>query len=198
MALAAIIFLGVIVLVVGWLAALYNSLVLLSQRVKNAFAQIDVQLKRRYDLIPNLVEAAKGYMAHEKDTLTAVISARNQAATARDSAAQNATSGAAIGALVTAESNLTGALTKFLALSENYPELKANQNISSLMEELSSTENKVGFSRQAFNDVATRYNVAVQSFPTNLFARRFGFSEVPLLEVTKSEQEREAPRVAFN
>lgn len=198
MALAAIIIFGTLLLFGGWIAALYNNLVLLSQRVKNAFAQIDVQLKRRYDLIPNLVEAAKAYMSHERETLTAVINARNQAASARDTAAQNATSGAAIGALVSAESSLSGALTKFFALSENYPELKANQNISSLMEELSSTENKVGFSRQAFNDAATKFNIAVQSFPTNIFAKSFGFTEVPLLEATKSEQEREAPKVAFN
>jgi LemA protein len=198
MALVAIVIAGALLLVGGYIIALYNSLVLLSQRVKNAFAQIDVQLKRRYDLIPNLVESAKAYMSHERETLTSVINARNQASSARDTASQNATSGAAIGALASAEATLSGALTKFFALSESYPDLKANENIRSLMEELSSTENKVGFSRQAFNDAATKFNVAVQSFPTNLFATSFGFSEVPLLDSIKDEQEREAPRVAFN
>jgi LemA protein len=180
-----------------WFVSIYNNLVLLSNRVKNAFAQIDVQLKRRYDLIPNLVEAAKGYMAHERDTLVGVIEARNQAAAARQSVADNTGSGAAIGALSAAESQLSGALTKFFALSESYPDLKANQNITSLMEELSSTENKVGFARQAFNDAVTRFNVAVETFPSNLFARSFGFSSLPLLEAIKGEQEREAPKVAF-
>lgn len=181
-----------------WFISLYNNLVLLSNRVKNAFAQIDVQLKRRYDLIPNLVEAAKGYMAHERETLTGVIEARNQASAARQNVADNTGSGAAIGALSAAESQLSNALTKFFALSESYPDLKANQNIASLMEELSTTENKVGFARQAFNDAVTRFNVAVESFPSNLIAPSFGFSSLPLLEAIKSEQEREAPKVAFN
>jgi LemA protein len=198
MSVVAIVIIGVVLLGGGWVVACYNNLVMLSQRVKNAFAQIDVQLKRRYDLIPNLVESAKAYMSHERETLTAVIEARNQAASARDAAAHNATSGAAIGALASAETQLSGALTKFFALSESYPDLKANSNISGLMEELSSTENKVGFSRQAFNDSVAKYNIAVQSFPTNLFAGKFGFTEVPLLEATKGEQEREAPKVAFN
>lgn len=187
-----------VVLAGFWFITLYNSLVLLSNRVKNAFAQIDVQLKRRYDLIPNLVEAAKGYMAHERETLTGVIEARNQASAARQSVADNAASGSAIGALSVAESQLSNALTKFFALSESYPDLKANANIASLMEELSSTENKVGFARQAFNDTVTRFNIAVETFPTNIFARRFGFSALPLLETIKNEQEREAPKVAFN
>lgn len=181
-----------------WFVTLYNSLVLLSNRVKNAFAQIDVQLKRRYDLIPNLVEAAKGYMAHERETLIGVIEARNQASAARQSVADNTASGAAIGALSAAEFQLSNALTKFFALSESYPDLKANPNIASLMEELSSTENKVGFARQAFNDAVTRFNIAVETFPTNIFARRFAFSALPLLETIKNEQEREAPKVAFN
>lgn len=188
----------VVVLVGVWFVSIYNNLVLLSNRVKNAFAQIDVQLKRRYDLIPNLVEAAKGYMAHERETLTGVIEARNQASEARQNAADNVTSGSAIGALSAAESSLSNALTKFFALSESYPDLKANTNIASLMEELSSTENKVGFSRQAFNDAVTRFNIAVESFPTNVFARRVGFVPLPLLETVKNEQEREAPKVAFN
>lgn len=186
------------VLVGFFCISLYNNLVLLSNRVKNAFAQIDVQLKRRYDLIPNLVEAAKGYMAHERETLTNVIEARNQAATARQTVADNAASGSAIGALSAAESQLSTALTKFFALSESYPDLKANTNIATLMEELSSTENKVGFSRQAFNDAVTRFNIAVETFPSNMFARRVGFMPLPLLETIKNEQEREAPKVAFN
>lgn len=189
---------AVAVLVGFFCISLYNNLVLLSNRVKNAFAQIDVQLKRRYDLIPNLVESAKGYMAHERETLTGVIEARNQASAARQNAADNTGSGAAIGALSAAESQLSNALTKFFALSESYPDLKANTTVASLMEELSSTENKVGFARQAFNDAVTRFNIAVESFPSNIFAGMFGFSALPLLETIKNEQEREAPKVAFN
>jgi LemA protein len=183
---------------VGFLIiGLYNNLVALRNRVKNAFAQIDVQLKRRYDLIPNLVEAAKGYMSHEKETLSAVIEARNSALSARNTAAQNSTSGSAIGALNTAEVELTAAMGKFFALAESYPDLKANQNVATLMEELSSTENRVGFARQAFNDSVMTYNTAIQSFPANLIAGRFSFQEMTLLEAIKTEQEREAPKVSF-
>ncbi len=192
------IIIGIIFVVGLWLISLYNSLVVLRNRVKNGFAQIDVQLKRRYDLIPNLVESAKGYMTHEKETLTGVIEARNRALAARNSAAENATSGAAIGALGAAETQLTNAMGRFFALAESYPDLKANTNVSMLMEELSSTENKVGFARQAFNDSVMSYNTAIQSFPANMMAGPFGFSEMTLLESTKNEQEREAPRVAFN
>lgn len=192
------IIIGIIFVVGLWLISLYNSLVVLRNRVKNGFAQIDVQLKRRYDLIPNLVESAKGYMTHEKETLTGVIEARNRALAARNSAAENSTSGAAIGALGAAETQLTNAMGRFFALAESYPDLKANTNVSTLMEELSSTENKVGFARQAFNDSVMSYNTAIQSFPANMMAGPFGFSEMPLLESTKSDQEREAPRVAFN
>lgn len=192
------IIIGIIFVVGLWLISLYNSLVVLRNRVKNGFAQIDVQLKRRYDLIPNLVESAKGYMTHEKETLTGVIEARNRALAARNSAAENATSGAAIGALGAAETQLTNAMGRFFALAESYPDLKANTNVSTLMEELSSTENKVGFARQAFNDSVMSYNTAIQSFPANMMAGPFGFSEMTLLESTKSDQEREAPRVAFN
>jgi LemA protein len=189
--------LGIIALV-GFLGiGLYNNLVSLRNRVKNAFAQIDVQLKRRYDLIPNLVEAAKGYMSHEKETLSAVIEARNIALSARNTAAQNSTSGSAIGALNTAEVELTTAMGKFFALAESYPDLKANQNVATLMEELSSTENRVGFARQAFNDSVMTYNTAIQSFPANLIAGRFSFQEMTLLEAIKTEQEREAPKVSF-
>lgn len=188
---------GVIVVLGLWLVSMYNSLVVLRNRVKNAFAQIDVQLKRRYDLIPNLVEAAKGYMAHEKETLTGVIEARNRALAARNVAAENSASGTAIGALNAAEGQLTTAMGRFFALAESYPDLKANQNVATLMEELSSTENKVSFARQSFNDSVTSYNTAIQSFPSNVIAGGFGFQEMPLLETIKDEQEREAPKVAF-
>jgi LemA protein len=189
--------LGILVLVGLWVASVYNNLVVLNNRVKNSFAQIDVQLKRRYDLIPNLVEAAKGYMTHERETLTAVIEARNKAVAARDVAAQNSGSGVALGALGQADNQLSNVLTKFMALSENYPDLKANTNIGTLMEELSSTENKVGFARQALNDVSMQFNIACQTFPGNLVASRLGFSVIPLLESTKAEVEREAPKVSF-
>jgi LemA protein len=189
--------LGIIALVGFLIIGLYNNLVALRNRVKKAFAQIDVQLKRRYDLIPNLVEAAKGYMSHEKETLSAVIEARNSALSARNTAAQNSTSGSAIGALNTAEVELTAAMGKFFALAESYPDLKANQNVATLMEELSSTENRVGFARQAFNDSVMTYNTAIQSFPANLIAGRFSFQEMTLLEAIKTEQEREAPKVSF-
>jgi LemA protein len=198
MQMAAGIIIGVVVLVGLYVMSTYNGLVVLRNRVKNAFSQIDVQLKRRYDLIPNLVEAAKGYMNHEKETLTAVIEARNKAVAARDVAAQDAISGQAIGALSAAEGQLAGAMNKFLALAESYPDLKANQNITTLMEELTSTENKVGFARQAFNDVVTQLNIAVEQFPASLIAKTFEFTAMPQLEVIKADGEREAPKVAFN
>jgi LemA protein len=192
------IILGIVVLLSLYVMSMYNGLVVLRNRVKNAFAQIDVQLKRRYDLIPNLVESAKAYMTHEKETLTNVIEARNRALAARNVAVENAASGAAIGALGAAEGQLANAMTKFMALAESYPDLKANQNINTLMEELTSTENKVGFSRQAFNDAVTQLNVAVEKFPANVFAGMFGFASMPQLEVIKADAEREAPKVAFN
>lgn len=192
------IIIGVVFILGLWIVSIYNNLVMLRNRVKNGFAQIDVQLKRRYDLIPNLVESAKGYISHERETLTGVIEARNMALAARNTAAENATSGAAIGALGAAETQLTNAMGRFFALAENYPDLKANQTVASLMEELSTTENRVGFARQAFNDSVMSYNTAIQSFPANILAGSFSFAEMTLLESTKSEQEREAPRVAFN
>jgi len=191
------IIIGILVVVGLWVMGIYNNLVILRNRVKNGFAQIDVQLKRRYELIPNLVESAKGYMAHEKETLTGVIEARNRALAARNTAAENATSGAAIGALGAAENQLSTVLTRFMALAESYPDLKANQTVNTLMEELSSTENKVSFSRQAFNDAVTAYNSAIESFPANLVAGSFGFTPSTLLESTKNEAEREAPKVSF-
>jgi len=192
------IFIGIITLFALYLMSIYNGLVVLRNRVKNAFAQIDVQLKRRYDLIPNLVESVKGYMAHEKETLTNVIEARNKAVAARNVAADNTTSGAAIGALGQAEGQLATAMSKFMALAESYPDLKANQNVMMLMEELTGTENKVSFSRQAFNDSITQLNISVEKFPNNLVAGAFGFTVMPQLEVIESDAERKTPKVAFN
>ena len=192
------IFIGIITLFALYLMSIYNGLVVLRNRVKNAFAQIDVQLKRRYDLIPNLVESVKGYMAHEKETLTNVIEARNKAVAARNVAADNTTSGAAIGALGQAEGQLATAMSKFMALAESYPDLKANQNVMMLMEELTGTENKVSFSRQAFNDSITQLNISVEKFPNHLVAGAFGFTVMPQLEVIESDAERKTPKVAFN
>ena len=187
--------------VIGILLALYaigiyNKLVALRNRYKNAFAQIDVQLKRRYDLIPNLVEVAKGYMKHEKETLEAVIQARNQAASAGEKAAANPGDPTAMKSLGQAEGTLTGALGRLFALTESYPDLKANENMLSLQEELTSTENKVSFARQAYNDAVTRYNTSREVFPAVVFAGAFGFQEANLFEI-EEPQERDAPKVAF-
>ncbi len=176
---------------------IYNKLVALRNRYKNAFAQIDVQLKRRYDLIPNLVEIAKGYMKHERETLEAVIQARNQAVNAGQAAAQNPGDPKAMKSLGSAEGQLTGALGRLFALSENYPDLKANENMLSLQEELSSTENKVAFSRQAYNDAVMHYNTAREKFPNVIFAGMFNFQEADLFEI-EEEQQREAPKVSFD
>ena len=179
------------IIVVG----MYNKLITLRNRFKNAFAQIDVQLKRRYDLIPNLVETAKGYMAHERDTLEAVIQARNQAASAGQKAAKDPGDAAGMQGLMGAETALTGAMGRMFALMESYPDLKANENMKQLMEELTSTENKVAFSRQAFNDSVTTYNTARETFPTALIAGTFNFTEAQLFEI--QEAEKEAPQVSF-
>lgn len=179
-----------------FLIAQYNKLVSLRNRFMNGFAQIDVQLKRRYDLIPNLVETAKGYMAHERETLEAVIQARNQASQAESRAAANPADRAAVEGLVGAERALTGTLGRFFALSEGYPDLKANANMARLQEELASTENKIAFARQAYNDSVMRYNTARESFPTNMIAGTFGFEPAPPF-VIESEEERAAPRVSF-
>ena len=173
-----------------------NRLVELRNRFKNAFSQIDVQLNRRHDLIPNLVETAKGYMAHERNTLEAVISARNVAATATARAAQQPGNPAAMKELATAENALTGTLGRLFAVAEAYPDLKANQNMSRLMEELSSTENKVAFARQAYNDSVMTYNTAREKFPANIVAGIFKFGPAELFEVDKPEH-REAPKVSF-
>lgn len=194
---AFIIFLGIIAVFVFGLIAIYNSLVTFRNRYKNAFAQIDVQLKRRYDLIPNLVETVKKYMQHERETLEAVIRARNAAVTASNTASGNPGDPAVMKNLSLAEGMLTGALGKLFALSESYPDLKANQNMAQLQEELSSTENRVAFARQAFNDAVMAYNIAREKFPNSIIAGRFNFSEAQLLEATESPEEKKAPKVTF-
>jgi LemA protein len=188
--------LAVLVVLVLLIAGIYNKLVVLRNRFKNAFAQIDVQLKRRYDLIPNLVETAKGYLAHERQTLEAVISARNQASAAVQKAAANPGDPSAMQNLLGAESTLTGALGRLLVTVEQYPNLKANETMMQLMEELSSTENRISFARQAYNDAVMGYNTARETFPNVMFAGVFGFTGAALFEV-KAEAEREAPKVAF-
>jgi len=185
-----------LVLVAMLAIGIYNSLVSLRNRFENAFAQIDVQLKRRYDLIPNLVETAKGYMKHERETLEAVITARNAAYSAGQAAAAHPGDPSAMKNLSGAETQLGGALGRLLALAEAYPDLKANQNMMSLQEELSSTENKVAFSRQAYNDAVMRYNTRREQFPAVLLAGMFGFTEAELFEL-EDEQQREAPQVKF-
>jgi LemA protein len=194
---AVIIFLVIVVAVVFWAISIYNGLVALRNRFKNAFAQIDVQLKRRYDLIPNLVETAKGYIKHERETLEAVIRARNSAQTAATAANANPGDPAAMQALGQAEGALTGVLGRMFALAEAYPDLKANQNMLSLQEELSSTENKVAFARQAFNDSVMDYNTKRESFPANIFAGMFSFGPAELLQATESAEEKKAPQVKF-
>jgi len=192
-----LIVLGVLaLLVVMWIAGIYNRLVALRNRFKNAYAQIDVQLKRRYDLIPNLVETAKAYMTHEKGTLEAVIAARNQAATAAKRAAADPADGNAVKGLLGAEASLGGALGRLFAVVEGYPDLKANQNMMALQEELTATENKVAFSRQAYNDSVMVYNTARETFPNVLIAGPFNFTAAQLFEI-ENEQEREAPKVKF-
>ncbi len=174
----------------------YNGLVVARNLYRNSFAQIDVQLKRRYDLIPNLVETAKGYMSHERDTLEAVITARNQAAGARTAAAANPGDPAAMMALGQAEAGLGGVLGRLFALSEAYPDLKANQTMMQLSEELTSTENRVAFARQAFNDAVMQYNNQREVFPTNIIAGMFNFAAAQSFEIT-NEAEREAVKVQF-
>ncbi|PPE66351.1 LemA family protein [Caldimonas caldifontis] len=188
---------AILAVLVFWAVGAYNRLVRLRNSIGNAFAQIDVQLKRRYDLIPNLVEAAKKYIAHERETLEAVIAARNQARTAADHVRARPTNAGSVGALAIAEQALEGTLARLMAVVENYPELKADQTLRELSEELTSTENKVAFARQAFNDAALDYNNAAQQFPTNLIARLFGFKEAGMLQSTTSDEERKTLRVQF-
>jgi LemA protein len=191
-----IIILVVIVVLGLFLMTTYNRLVSLRNRFKNSFAQIDVQLKRRYDLIPNLIETAKGYMKHERETLEAVIAARNSAAQAEHTVAGDPTDVAAMQGLIGAERGLAGAMTRFFALAEAYPDLKADANMRQLSEELSTTENRIAFARQAYNDAVTQYNTARETFPANVVAGSFGFEEAPLLLID-NDAEREAPRVSF-
>ncbi len=192
LALVVILFLVVIVVV-----SMYNRLVALRNRYKNAFSQIDVQLKRRYDLIPNLVETAKGYIKHERETLEAVTQARNMAYAAGQQAARNPGEPAAMTALGGAEGQLAGALGRLFAVAEAYPDLKANQNMLALQEELSSTENKIAFARQAFNDSVMVYNTQREVFPTSIIASMFNFQAATLFEI-EQPQEREAPKVSFS
>ncbi len=175
---------------------IYNGLVALRNRYENAFSQIDVQLKRRYDLIPNLVEVAKGYMKHEQETLQNVIEARNRAFAAGQKAAANPGDPASMSQLSSAETQLNGALSRLLMVAEAYPDLKANTNMMALQEELTSTENKVAYSRQGYNDAVTQYNIAREKFPAVLFAGVLGFREAQLLEM-ENPKEREAPQVKF-
>lgn len=186
----------ILVVIALWVIGIYNKLVRLRNRYENAFSQIDVQLKRRYDLIPNLVETVKGYLKHERETLEAVISARNLALQAEQQAASHPGDPQAIRALGGAEQQLTGALGRLLAIAEAYPDLKANQNMIALQEELTSTENKVAFARQAFNDSVMQYNMEREQFPSVLFADTFGFQKAELFEI-EDDQQREAPQVKF-
>jgi LemA protein len=192
--LVGIVLLGVFALV--FVIGGYNALVTLRNRYKNAFSQIDVQLKRRYDLIPNLVETAKGYLQHERGTLEAVIAARNTAVTANTRAAANPGDASAMKDLSSAETALSGVMSRLFALSEAYPDLKANTTMMTLMEELSSTENKVSFARQAYNDSVMAYNTRREVFPSNIIAGTFNFGPAELFVVDKPE-EKEAPQVAF-
>ena len=189
--------LGLVVLLALWVIGLYNALVVLKNRFKNAFAQIDVQLRRRYDLIPNLVETAKGYLSHERETLTAVIEARNQAAGAAEALAAAPGDPAAVKAFSAAESGLAGVRSRLMVVVERYPELKADKQMARVMEELTSTENRIAFARQAYNDSVTEYNTKRELFPTSVVAGMFGFSPAALLEATASEAQREAPQVKF-
>ena len=191
-----LVFLGVIAAIVFWGIGIYNRLINERNRVRNAFAQIDVQLTRRHDLIPNLVEAVKGYMKHERETLDAVVKARNTAVAALDAAKADPANAAAIKELGASEGALGSVLGRLFALSEAYPDLKANENMMQFQEELATTENKVAFSRQAFNDAVMTYNNTAENFPNNFIARTFSFQLASFLEI-EAEEMREAPEVSF-
>ena len=194
---SAWIVLGLAVAAVVWGVGVYNRLVQLRNRIANAFGQIDVQLKRRYDLIPNLVEVARGYLTHEAATLEAVIQARGQALGAAGTARAAPGNASALGALAAAEGVLGGALGRLMVVAEAYPDLKADATMQSLSEELTSTENRLGFARQAYNDQALEFNDKAAQFPDLIVARLLGFPTVPMLESTRSEEERAAPKVRF-
>ena len=189
--------LAAVVMLALFVVGIYNRLVALRNRFKNAFAQIDVQLKRRYDLIPNLVEVAKGYLKHEHSTLEDVIKARNIALAASQTAAANPADAAAIKSLGSAETGLAGALSRLMVVAEQYPDLKANQNMMQLTEEITSTENKVSFARQAYNDSVMTYNTTRETFPNVIFAGMFGFLTAELFQI-ENATERAAPKVSFS
>jgi LemA protein len=186
----------VVVGVLFWLAGAYNNLVALRNRFKTAFSQIDVQLKRRHDLIPNLIETAKGYLSHEKGTLEAVTQARNAAVSAVRTAAANPGDASAMASLAAAESQLNGVLGRLFAVAEAYPDLKANQNMIALQQELTATENQIASARQIFNNTVMNYNTTRESFPTNLVANALGFAPAQLFEL-EVEKERQVPQVSF-
>ena len=189
--------LGVVIVIVIWAIAINNQLVTLRNRFKNAYAQIDVQLRRRYDLIPNFVESVKGYLEHERETLDAVVQARGNAVSAARRAAAAPGDAPAMQGLAQAEGALGGALGRLLAVFESYPDLKASESVAALQEELSSTENKIAFARQAYNDSVMQYNTKRESFPDNIFAGLFGFAPAELLEATQSAEQRAAPKVSL-
>ena len=191
------IIIGVLVVLVVWIIMIYNGLVAMRQRVNQSFADIDVQLKQRHDLIPNLVETVKGYAGHERGTLEAVVKARTSAVTANTAAASDPSNAAAMRQLTAAEGGLSGALGRLFAVAEAYPDLKANQTMMQLTEELTSTENRIAFARQAFNDSVMTYNNAVQQFPSNFIAGAFSFQPAELLKATESDEERKAVKVQF-
>jgi LemA protein len=189
--------LGLVIVIVIWAIAINNQLVTLRNRFKNAYAQIDVQLRRRYDLIPNFVESVKGYLQHERETLDAVVQARGNAVSAAQRAAAAPGDAPAMQGLAQAEGALGGALGRLFAVFESYPDLKASESVSALQEELSSTENKIAFARQAYNDSVMQYNTKRESFPDNIFAGLFGFAPAELLEATQSAEQRGAPKVSL-
>lgn len=193
---ASFILLGILILLIAYVIAIYNGLIKLRIQQKNAFSQIDVQLTRRYELIPNLIETAKTFMAHEKETLEKVILARNQAFAAKTALAGDPQNSESMKTLLAAESNVRGALGSFLAVSESYPELRSNENMKTLMEELSSTENRVAFARQAFNDATLEYNTAREVFPSSIIAGMFNFTPATPFEVDSPEA-RKAVKVSF-
>ncbi len=194
---AVLVLIAIIAVVIFWGIGVYNRIIALRNYFENAFSQIDVQLKRRYDLIPNLVETAKAYMAHERETLEAVISARNHAVVANNKVSGNPADAAAFKQMVAADGVLNASLGKLFALSEAYPDLQANQTMMQLSEELSSTENRIAFARQGYNDSVMSYNVAIQQFPGSVVANSFSFKTTELLESTEAPEERKAIKVAF-